>query len=99
MKKLLFILTFFLLTACTHIGHKEDVKGEVDVKGVISKIDNNGKRVLVDDKKTGLIWVTLNENDNIKKYEEGQEIVVWIDGGIRESYPAQAKALHIEIPK
>ena len=50
----------------------------------------------MEDKKVGLVWVTLHENGDISKYEKGQEIVVWIKGGIKESSPAQADARNIE---
>lgn len=58
-----------------------------------------GNRVLVDDSDDGLIWLTLPSFYDITKYEVNQEVVVWIDGGIKESYPAQATARNIEILK
>ncbi|WP_057775727.1 DUF3221 domain-containing protein [Cytobacillus dafuensis] len=88
------ILLCFTLVGC--IQEEDTVKGEYDKKGIITQIDIEGSRILVDDAETGLIWVTLNDNEDINNYKKGQEVVIWIDGGIDESYPAQANALHIE---
>ncbi|WP_059172073.1 DUF3221 domain-containing protein [Bacillus sp. FJAT-27445] len=90
-------ISCFLLVGCN--GDGEAVKGEFDVKGVISEISVRENRMLIEDNRIGPIWVTLPENGNIKRYGEGQEVVVWIDGGIDTSLPAQAKALNIEITK
>ena len=42
----------------------------------------------------GLINLTY---DNPEKFNKGDEVKVWIDGGIRESYPAGADAKKIEV--
>ncbi|WP_413303457.1 DUF3221 domain-containing protein [Bacillus sp. 1P10SD] len=96
MKKLL--LLWLLLVSVGLLGCNGDhaVKGKVDLKGVITEVDYDNKRILMEDKKEGLVWVTLHENGDISKYVKGQEIVVWIKGGIRESSPAQADAQNIE---
>lgn len=95
MKKcLIFLLLCFALVACSN---KEAVKGKFDIKGNIVEINDKDNRILVEDGNKGLTWVTLQENGNIKNYEEGQEVVVWVDGGIDKSSPASTKALNIEI--
>ncbi|MBS4192515.1 DUF3221 domain-containing protein [Bacillus sp. FJAT-49705] len=95
-KYITFLFIFcFTLVGCNQEG--DTVKGEFDKKGIITQIDIEGSRILVDDAETGLIWITLNKNENINNYKEGQEVVIWIDGAIKESYPAQADALHIEL--
>lgn len=33
----------------------------------------------------------------MEAYEEGQEVAVWVDGGVDTSSPASAKALNIEV--
>ncbi|MFC5604403.1 DUF3221 domain-containing protein [Sporosarcina koreensis] len=91
----LLLLTFFILAACTNPG--EEVKGEYDVKGNIVDIDSAENSILVEGENKGLTWVALPENGDIKKYEEGQEVVIWVDGGIDTSSPAYTKALNIEI--
>ncbi|WHY78442.1 DUF3221 domain-containing protein [Neobacillus sp. WH10] len=96
MKKQLFLLLFvcILLAGCS--GKEEAIKGEIDLKGIITEIDQAGNRILMEEKNKGLIWVSLPESGNIHNYATGQEIVVWVDGEIKESWPAKAKALNIE---
>ncbi|MEH7304446.1 DUF3221 domain-containing protein [Neobacillus drentensis] len=95
MKKhlLLILIVWFTLVGCNG-GNAE--KGRVDIKGIIKEVDYERNKILVEDKHEGLVWVTLQENEDISEYLEGQEVVVWIKGGIRESSPAQADALNIE---
>ncbi len=94
MKKSLFLLIFCIsLIGCVQ---KEEVKGESDFNGVITEVDPKGKRILVDDTESGLIWITLHDNGNIKDYKENQEIVVWTQGEIDDADPPQTKALNIE---
>lgn len=96
MKKqvLLMLIVCILLMGCS--GKEEAVKGEIDLKGLITEIDQAGNRILMEDKNKGLIWISLPESGNIDDYATGQEIVVWVDGEIKESWPAKAKALNIE---
>lgn len=93
-----FVLLFFyclLLVACSN--ESEETKGEMDIKGNIVEVDSSENSILVEDTQKGLTWVALHENDDIKNYEEGQEVAVWVDGGIDTSSPAYTKALNIEI--
>ncbi|MFS0821858.1 DUF3221 domain-containing protein [Bacillus sp. 1P02SD] len=96
MKKNLIILFLicFTLVGCSN---KEEVKGEFDIKGNIVEINEKENRILVEDADKGQTWVALPENGNIKNFQEGQEVVVWVEGGIDTSAPASAKALNIEI--
>lgn len=87
------VLICFITVSCSQ---KEVVKGEYDRKGIITDIDTKENRVLMDDKRHGLIWIKLNETDHLENFNLGQEVVVWVDGIISKSVPAQAKALHIE---
>ena len=90
---ILLVLICFITVSCSQ---KEVVKGEYDRKGIITDIDTKENRVLVDDKKHGLIWIKLKEIDHYENFTRGQEVVVWVDGMISKSIPAQAKAIHIE---
>ncbi|MFC5587453.1 DUF3221 domain-containing protein [Sporosarcina soli] len=99
MKKyfLLLLIGCSALVAC----HMEEVavKGQYDLKGIITKIDSEGERLLVKDANEGLTWISLPENKVSATFNIGQEIVVWIDGEIAESAPAFAKAANIELAK
>ncbi|WP_318614547.1 DUF3221 domain-containing protein [Sporosarcina sp. YIM B06819] len=97
MKKYLILL---LVVCSTLVGcnvKDNAVKGQIDRIGLITEVDVSGNRVLVDDPDKGLIWLTLSSHGDITKYEVNQEVVVWIEGGVKESYPAQATARNIEI--
>lgn len=91
---ILLLIFCFAFVACS--VKEESIKGSFDIKGKIVEINDKEYRILVEDKDKGQTWVTLHENGNIKNYEEGQEVVIWVDGGIDTSSPASAKALNIE---
>lgn len=91
---LLLLSIGFTLMGC-NLGDAE--KGKVDLKGIVTEVNHESNRILLKDKNVGLVWVTLPETGDINRYKEGQEVVVWIKGGIRESSPAQADALNIEL--
>lgn len=99
MKRYLVLLLIVCLTLVGCDAKDNAVKGQIDRKGFIIEVDVTGNRVLVDDPDKGFIWLTLPSFGDITKYEVNQEVVVWIDGGVNESYPAQAAALNIEIVK
>ena len=96
MKKTMYLCVNFMfcLIGCNQTD--DIVKGGYDKKGIITEIDEQENRILIDDKEDGLIWITLTDTDHITRYEKGQEVVVWIDGAIDQSLPEQAKALNIE---
>ncbi len=97
MKRYLVFLLIVCLTLVSCDAKDNAVKGQIDRKGFINEVDVTGNRVLVDDPDNGLIWLTLPKHDDIKNYRVNQEVVVWIGDGIKESLPAQAVALNIEI--
>ena len=91
------LLSCFILVACNN--QNEEVKGESDIQGNIVEVNSSENRLLVEDEQKGLTWVALHETGDIKDYDEGQEVVIWVNGGIDTSSPASAKALNIEIVK
>jgi hypothetical protein len=100
MKKLvtLFIIVCFTLVGCTPVVHEKEVGG-FDRKGIITEIDSETNRILVDDAKNGLIWLGLPYGVSKQNYMVGQEVVAWIDGGVDDSEPQQAMAKNVEITK
>ncbi|MFD2042737.1 DUF3221 domain-containing protein [Ornithinibacillus salinisoli] len=48
----------------------------------------------LDNEKLSLIYITY---EDVKGFDKGNEIKVWLDGDIATSYPAQAKAKKIEL--
>lgn len=95
MKKYLILLIIcFALIGCSQ--NDEAVKGAFDKKGMILEVDNESSRILVEEVDGSLIWITLPDTLDPTRFEKEQEVVVWIDGFIMESNPAQAKALQVE---
>lgn len=92
---LLLLICFLALVGCN--AKEKAVAERLEIKGIIIGIDIEGNRILVDDPDTGFIWLALPAHDDIKKYEEGLEVKVWIDGGIDTSSPAYAKAFMIKL--
>ena len=97
MKKGFMLLLLIICLGLVGCSDKEEVKGTFDIKGNVNELNAQENRILVEDKDKGLIWVALPENADIQNYQEGQEVVVWVDGGISESSPVFAKAFNIEI--
>ncbi|SFA85435.1 MULTISPECIES: DUF3221 domain-containing protein [unclassified Bacillus (in: firmicutes)] len=100
MRKTFILIAFLFIVLLGFIGssdQEDDIgKGAFDTIGIIKEIDTEGRRILIKSQEDGLIWITLSAFDNISRYQEGKEVVIWISGGIAESYPAQAKARNIE---
>ena len=96
MKKYLILLLILCFTVVGCNQKEDTVKGEYDLKGIITEVDLEGNRILAEEIDKGLIWIALHENGNIKNYNVGQEVAVWVDGGIDTSSPASTKALNIE---
>ncbi|WP_064093957.1 DUF3221 domain-containing protein [Rossellomorea aquimaris] len=92
-----FIILFLICFSLVGCSSKEEVKGQFDIKGNIVGINEKENRILVVDADKGETWVVLPENADIKNYQEGQEVVIWVDDGIDTSAPTSAKALNIEI--
>lgn len=82
---ILILVICLFLSGCNIVKNAEKVK-----------IDESDNRILVEDENKGSTWVTLQANDKIKNYEDGQEVAFWLDGGIDTSLPAYTKALNIE---
>ena len=77
-RALMLLVLLFLLVGCK--DNKDDMKGEFDIKGTITEIVGKGNRVLVKETESELIWMKLQENGNINRFNKGQVVTVWIDG-------------------
>ena len=102
MKKLLFSLFYvgflFIISSCTG-NSQPDGTGyifEISEKRILildHNFENTQWEDLSKEYKGHAIWLTFHNND-LKK---GQKVAYWIDGGIDDSYPAQAKAKKVEV--
>lgn len=59
------------------------------ISGVEEEVRNTGGDISL---------IDLNY-DNADEFEVGNEVIIWIDGGLNESFPAQAKAKKISLKK
>lgn len=95
MKKLTAILLFLLctLSACNNRSMNHIIESEPSITGIVKTITND--TVLIENE-TGEYWVSLDiENkDSITHFSLGDEIVVYYDGNVAESYPMQISTVY-----
>ena len=94
-KRIALVLTLvcvLMLGGCSRsvnyiIGH------EPSITGIVKDVTNNA--VLMENE-TGEYWVSLNvENeDSMTQFSIGDEIVVYFDGNVAESYPMQINTVY-----
>lgn len=102
MKKLLVIsLLFVSLLGCEKKMTMNDVINEPSFKGVVQEVNENSITVLVNEdeeayKSSDLIVVSLDVEvkDGLSEYEVRDEVCVYYDGKILESYPAQVTKVY-----
>ena len=58
-----------------------------------NELKDVSSEALIDQGGLDLIWLTYEKAADFKK---GDQVEFWLDGGVRESYPAQADAKKIE---
>lgn len=97
MKKLtalLLILTCLLgLVGCSNRSMNYIIANEPNITGFVKETGENS--ILIENK-TGEYWVSLNvENkDSMTHFRIGDEVVVYYDGSIAESYPMQINTVY-----
>lgn len=104
MKKLSSIMSLIMITVIVLVGcSKEELVEDVsdnksNVRGVVKEV--NEESILIESKDrihTGDIMVSLltEREDNLTEFDVGDIIVVYYDGLIAESYPAQISNVHL----
>ena len=97
MKKLIAILLALIcllgLVGCNNRSMNYIIANEPNITGVVKEV--NEKSVLIENE-TGEYWVSLNvENeDSMTHFSIGDEVVVYYDGNIAESYPMQINTVY-----
>jgi hypothetical protein len=92
------------------IGCSEKPASDHDGQGYIFEISKGGVLILdnVEDSEFGKKWIDIHESytgnaiwlsTSASKFKVGQKVRYWVEGGINESFPAQAAAKKIEILK
>ena len=94
MKKLLLaIVCILVLTGCGKKSMNYIIANEPNITGIVK--DSNSASILIesDDKE---YWVSLQvENeDSMTDFHIGDEVVVYFDGNIAESYPMQINTVY-----
>lgn len=100
---MVFMLVLGLAACSTEEGSREGFILEVSDDSILvvqninleryKEIKDVSSEALIDQGGLDLIWLDHAEANELQK---GDNIEFWIDGNVRESYPAQAKAEKIE---
>ena len=97
MKKLAaFILMLFgliSLAGCMNKNMNYIISNEPNITGIVLEVNDNS--ILIENQ-SGEYWVSLNvENqDSVTHFIIGDEVVVYYDGNIAESYPMQINKVY-----
>ena len=97
MKKLIALLLSLIcllgLAGCSNRSMNYIVANEPNITGVVKEA--NEKSILIENE-SGEYWVSLNvENeDSMTHFSIGDEVVVYYDGNIAESYPMQINTVY-----
>ena len=69
------------------------INSEPNITGIVKEVNENS--ILIENE-NGQYWVSLNvENkDSVTNFNIGDEVVVYYDGNIAESYPMQIKTVY-----
>lgn len=97
MKKLivfaLSLVCIFTLVGCNNRSMNYIIANEPNITGVVKEVNDNS--ILIENE-TGEYWTSLNaENeDSVTHFSIGDEVVVYYDGNIAESYPMQINTVY-----
>jgi hypothetical protein len=92
----------------TLLGYQGKLSTEPTGQGYIFEVSDSGVLVLdnIQDTDLGKNWRDISGrysgnaiwlNTSTSKHSVGQKVKYWVDGGINESFPAQASAKKIEL--
>ena len=87
------ILFMFCLIGCGKKSMNDIINSESNIIGIVKETTENS--ILIENE-NGKYWVSLNvENkDSVTNFNIGDEIVVYYDGMVAESYPMQIKTVY-----
>ncbi|HHW93771.1 MAG TPA: DUF3221 domain-containing protein [Clostridiaceae bacterium] len=97
MKKLLVLLLALVcvsgLFGCNNRSLDYIIKNEPSIAGTVK--ESSDKSILIENE-TGEYWVSLNvENkDSLTQFSVGDEVVVYYDGNVAETYPMQINKVY-----
>lgn len=90
---ILVMLCLLGLIGCSNRSMNYIIANEPNITGVVKEANENA--ILIENE-TGEYWVSLNvENeDSMTHFSIGDEVVVYYDGNIAESYPMQINTVY-----
>ena len=95
MKKLtvLVLVCLLILAGCGNRTMNDIIASEPRVTGMVKDI---GEKAILIENENGEYWVSLNvENqDSMTSFRIGDEVVVYFDGMVAESYPMQINTVY-----
>ena len=97
MKKLIALVLALVcvlgMVACNNRSMNYIISNEPSITGIVKETNENAILIENDD---GEYWVSLNvENkDSVTNFNIGDEVVVYYDGNIAESYPMQINTVY-----
>ena len=83
----------FCLSGCGKKSMNDIINSEANITGIVKEATENS--ILIENE-NGKYWVSLNvENkDSVTNFNIGDEVVVYYDGNIAESYPMQINTVY-----
>ena len=97
MKKLialvLLVICVMTLMGCNNRSMNHIIQNEPNITGIVKSITNES---FLMENETGEYWVSLKvENkDSMTHFNTGDEVVVYFDGNVAESYPMQINTVY-----
>lgn len=97
MKKLMAIMLMLVymlvLAGCQNRSMNYIIQNEPNITGIVKTITNDA---FLMENETGEYWVSLKvENkDSVTHFSIGDEVVVYFDGNVAESYPMQINTVY-----
>ena len=81
------------LTGCNHRNMNYIIENEPSITGIVKDI---GEKAILIENEQGQYWVSLDvENkDSMTHFSVGDEVVVYFDGMVAESYPMQINTVY-----
>ena len=87
------LLCALTLFGCNTRSMNYIISNEPSITGIVKETNENAILIENDD---GEYWVSLNveSKDSVTNFNVGDEVVVYYDGNIAESYPMQIKTVY-----
>jgi hypothetical protein len=109
-KNNLLLCTFLIILLLVSCSGEVQIEGDPDFEGSIieleDKKDNKYPRLLLSvdidryygmEHKTDEVWISVDGKQDFNELKIGQNIKVWLNGELLESYPPQGGAAKIEV--